>query len=83
MTLLEAKLRDRMNKIPWSQTRRPLSIRSLLDQAVEQGIISPKSRIRVDSWMRLRNEVVHSSISISKGQAREIVEGILELTNQL
>jgi SIR2-like domain len=83
MTVLEAKLRNRMNKLPWPQTRRPLSMRSLIDQAVEQGIISPESKIRVASWMRIRNEVVHSSISIPKAQAQEIVEGILELTDQL
>ncbi len=82
MTLLETKLRDRLNKIPWPQTRRPLSMHSLIDQAVEQEIIPPELRIRVDSWMRTRNEVVHSSVSISRAQAREIVDGVLELTAQ-
>jgi SIR2-like protein len=83
MTLLEAKLRDRLNKIPWPQTRRPLSMRSLIDQAVEQGIVPQELRIHLDSWMRIRNEVVHSSISIPRAQASEIVHGVLELTTQL
>ena len=83
MTLLEAKLRDRMNNIPWPQARRPLPIRSLIDQAVEHRIIPREFMSRLTSWMRLRNEVVHSSISVTKSEAQEIVQGILELTDQL
>jgi hypothetical protein len=83
MTLLEAKLRERLNKVPWPQTRRPLSIRSLIDHAVEQGIIPEELRSRLDSWMRTRNEVVHSSISISRAQASEIVNEVTRLIAQL
>jgi SIR2-like domain len=79
MTLLEAKLRDRLNKIPWPQTRRPLSLRSLIDQAIEQQVIQPKIKTSIDSWMRTRNEVVHSSKPIARAQAHEIVEGVMEL----
>jgi hypothetical protein len=82
MTLLEAKLRERLNKIPWPQTRRPLSLRSLVDQAAEQQVISQQLRPRIDSWMRTRNEVVHSSMPITKAQAQEIVEGVMELIDQ-
>lgn len=83
MTLLEAKLRERLNKVPWPQSRRPLSIRSLIDHAVEQGIIPQEQRTRLDSWMRIRNEVVHSSISISRAQAAEIVNEVTQLIAQL
>jgi hypothetical protein len=83
VTLLEAKLRESLNKMPWPQTQRPLSMRSLVDQAVEQRIISQDLRRRIDSWMRTRNEVVHSSISVSRNQAAEIVNGILEVINEL
>jgi hypothetical protein len=82
MTLLEGKLRERLNKIPWPQTRRPLSLRSLVDQAVEQRIIQPEVKMRIDSWMRTRNEVVHSSMPIARAQAHQIVEGVMELINQ-
>jgi hypothetical protein len=79
MTLLEAKLRERLNKSPWPQVIRPLSLRSLIDMAVEQQIIEAAVRARINAWMRLRNEVVHSSMPITRQQAREIVEGVLEL----
>jgi hypothetical protein len=82
MTLLEAKLRERLNKIPWPQTRRPLSMRSLIDQAVNQEVISQELRMRLDSWMRIRNEVVHSSMTVSKSQAADIVNGVMELVEQ-
>ena len=83
MTLLEGKLRERLNKVPWPQSRRPLSIRSLIDHAVDQGIIPQELRTRLDSWMRIRNEVVHSSFSISRAQAAEIVNEVTRLIAQL
>ena len=36
VTLLEAKLRERLNKSPWPQAKRPLSLRSLIGQAAAQ-----------------------------------------------
>ena len=79
MTLLEATLRERLNKSSWPNVRRPLSLRSLIDLAVEQQIIPSEFKQRADSWMRLRNEVVHSSMPISKTEAREIVEGVFAI----
>ncbi len=79
MTLLEATLRERLNKSPWPKVRRPMSMRSLIDHAVEQNIIQPVLRTQIDSWIRLRNEVVHSSIAIGKAQAREMIDGVLAL----
>jgi hypothetical protein len=82
MTLLEGQLRERLNKSQWPQTRRPLSLRSLIDLAAEQQIIQPERRDRIDDWMRTRNEVVHSSVPVSKAKAREIVEGVMQLIDQ-
>jgi hypothetical protein len=79
MTLFETKLRERFNKVPWPDARRPLSMRSLLDQAFEGQIVNRNMREKVDAWMRVRNEVVHSSKAISKALAVEIVNGILSL----
>jgi uncharacterized protein YutE (UPF0331/DUF86 family) len=82
MTLLEARLRERLNKVPWPQTQRPLSMRSLVDRAVEQDVIPQGSRIRLNQWMQVRNVVVHSAMPVTKAQAREIVDGVMELINQ-
>jgi hypothetical protein len=83
MTLLESKLRERLNKLPWPLTRRPLSMPALLDLAVEQQVIPQTLRIRVDPWIRTRNEVVHSSIPIQRNQAADIVNGVSEVIAQL
>lgn len=82
MTLLEAELRERLNKSPWPQVRRPMSLRSLVDHGVEQQAIPAALKMRIDSWMRTRNEVVHSSMPITRAQAREIVEAVMELIAQ-
>ena len=81
LTLLETGLRNRLNKSPWWQVQRPLPLRSLIDRAIEQQVIEPELRERLVSWMRTRNEVVHSPKSISKAQAREIVEGVMKIIN--
>ena len=83
MTLLESKLRERLNKSQWPEVRRPLALRSLLDLAVEQQVIRPTVRQQIDGWMRVRNEAVHSAVAISRSQAQEIVDGVLGLIQQL
>jgi uncharacterized protein YutE (UPF0331/DUF86 family) len=82
MTLLEARLRERLNKLPWPQTQRPLTMRSLIDRAVEENIIPEARRNRLNSWIKVRNVVVHSADSVTKAQAREIVDGVMDLINQ-
>ena len=79
MTLLEATLRERLGKSAWFDVRRPLSLRSLVERAIEQQIIRPEAKARIDSWMRARNAAVHSSMAISRAEAREIVEGVLNI----
>jgi hypothetical protein len=81
LTLLETSLRNRLNKSPWDQVQRPLALRSLIDRAIEQQLIQPELRERLNSWMRTRNEVVHSPKPISKAQAREIVDGVMNTIN--
>ena len=82
MTLLEARVRERLNKIPWPQTQRPLPMRSLIDRAVEENIIPQARRNHLNAWMQIRNVVVHSAAPVTKTQAREIVDGVMELTDQ-
>ena len=83
MTLLETKLRERLDKIPWPQTSRPMSVRSLLELAGERQLLDPQRRRKLDEWARLRNEAVHSSVEISRAQATEVVGGVLQTIAEL
>jgi hypothetical protein len=78
MILLETKLRDRLNKVPWPQARRPMSIRNLIELGIEHRILPPTLKPRLEAWVRLRNEAVHSAVDISKAQATEVVNGVME-----
>ena len=69
MSLLEAKLRERLNKSPWPEARNPLTLRSLLSVATNQEVLNPALSDSLHKWMRLRNEVVHSSKDVSRAQA--------------
>jgi hypothetical protein len=79
MTLLEARFRERLNKEPWLDTRHPLSMRSLVRKAAERQLVPPARYEQLDRWVRLRNEVVHSPRHVSRAQATEIVNGVLEM----
>jgi hypothetical protein len=79
ITLLEAKLRDRLNKDQWSEARRPFPLRSLIDQAVARNLIPQQFMPPIRGWMQTRNEAVHTSKLITKARAREIVDGVFEV----
>ena len=82
MTHMETTLRERLEKRVWEDTRRPPSMRLLIDRAIEQGIISPDDRPSIDKWTRLRNGAVHTSQPVSSREAREIVEGVLRVLGE-
>ncbi len=83
MTLLEAKLRDRLGKNPWPQSRGPMPMRSLVALGVRCRLADARTQTKLDGWMRIRNELVHSSMDIARSQATEIVTGVLEAVNTL
>jgi hypothetical protein len=79
MTLLEARLREYLGKEPWPEVRNPLSMRSLLRRATEREVLRGGQYEQLLGWMKLRNEVVHSGREVSRAQATEIVNGVLEI----
>jgi hypothetical protein len=83
LTLLETTLRKRLNRGVLPSARRSGSLASLVHQAVEQKVIRPQLRMQIESWMRTRNAIVHSSAPIGRAQAREIVQGISEILKSL
>jgi hypothetical protein len=66
---------------PWTIAEYRMAIARLkeTEAAVEQNVIQAQSRAHIESWMCVRNEVVHSSVQIGKEKAREIVEGVFEV----
>jgi hypothetical protein len=76
MTLLEATLRQRLSKAVWTEVERPMPLRQLLERAVNAQTIELSSREEISGWSRLRNEAVHTAKSVSKAEARAVVEGV-------
>src|ERR1700688_2766662 len=75
MTLLEATLRQRLNKSPWGEAQRPLLLRQLLNRAAEANIL-PNAREEILNWTKLRNKAVHTADSVSRNEAKAVVEGV-------
>jgi len=57
-------------------------MRSLVELASQRGIITPAFERQLNVWMRLRNQVVHSAVVVSKAQATEIVNGVMAWIQQ-
>jgi hypothetical protein len=75
MTLLEATLRQRLAKQSWNNVQRPMSLRQLLDRAVQAGI-GLEYREEILGWIKLRNDAVHTAKPVSKNEAETVVKGV-------
>jgi hypothetical protein len=75
MTLLEATLRQRLNKPVREAVQRPMSMRQLLSRAAEENILR-YSYDEVLSWTKLRNDAVHTAKPVARNQAKRVVEGV-------
>lgn len=76
MTHLEATLREWLGKSEWDQVRRPMSMRSLFDRAVQAQFVGADDRRNIDRWTSLRNSAVHTASPVTKVAAEEVVIGI-------
>lgn len=81
MSLLEDTLRRRLDKPVWSDARRPMSMRQLIDLSFPNRTFPNSARI--DEWIQLRNKAVHENTPISHGAAKEVVNGVLKVLGQL
>lgn len=75
MTLLEATLRERLNKPVRETMQRPMSMRQLLSRAAEDNILQD-SYEQVLGWTKVRNDAVHTAKPVSRSEAKIIVEGV-------
>jgi hypothetical protein len=82
MAVLEGKLREQLSKGQLHDVQRPMSLRSLVNLAAQQQIISVQFKTKVESWIIMRNMAVHTSQPITRTQAKEIVEGVLAFLSQ-
>lgn len=78
ISLLEVTLRHRLEMTDTISGRKT-ALTSMLEDALRQGLLGDVLVARVLAWVRTRNMVVHSQISIRKSTAEEIVNGVLRI----
>jgi hypothetical protein len=79
MTQLEATLRKRLNKEVWTVVNRPMSLRSLVDRAIESQVLPQTAQGQIREWTQVRNEAVHTSKAVLRNEAKAVVEGVERL----
>lgn len=82
ITYLETSLRDRLN-IQVSQGGKIIAIREMLNVMRRQELLGKYEVSQVMEWLRVRNSVVHTNAPVSAKVARQIVEGVAEITGLL
>jgi hypothetical protein len=81
ITLLESALRERLGAQK-SVLGRPLSLRALLELTQTEGLLDNTGLERILTWLRIRNEVVHSDRAVSRSEAAEIVRGVSRIVQR-
>ncbi len=79
LTLLEINLRKWLN-IPSISSQKTVTFRMMVEQAQINGLLNNFGSDTILSWMKIRNEVVHSDRKLTRKIATEIVNGVLEIT---
>jgi len=82
ITYLETALRERLD-MPQSIKGRPISVREMLNIARDQEHLGKYEVKQILEWLRIRNSVVHGSAKVPAKTARQIVNGVSEITGQL
>lgn len=82
MSHLEATLRQRLEKQPRDEVRRPMSLRSLVDRAVQAGVMQQEAMAFVMDWIPLRNSVVHTGARATREQATAVVDGVRRILGE-
>jgi hypothetical protein len=81
ISLLEATLRQRL-EAPRTVSGRRTTLTGLLEEAKLQGLLGDVPVQTVLHWLRIRNQVVHSGVPVTKGIAEQIVRGVLGIVVQ-
>ena len=82
ITFLETSLRNRLD-IQVSHRGRIITMREMLNHARQQELLGKYEAGQVLEWLRVRNSVVHTDAPVTAKVARQIVEGVAEITGQL
>ncbi|MEI9425146.1 SIR2 family protein [Mesorhizobium sp. Cs1299R1N1] len=76
MSLLEAELRQRLDKEPWEKVEKPASMRQLVGRATQANLIQNVADQEISNWIKLRNAAVHSALPLGRNEAKAVVEGV-------
>jgi hypothetical protein len=82
MSLLEARLRSHLQPATGSSAKSS-GLLPLIDQAIEQQLIHPRHRESLRRWVRERNAAVHMRGPVSAKFARDMVNGIRRILQEL
>jgi uncharacterized protein YutE (UPF0331/DUF86 family) len=82
VTHLESLLRTALEKderLPG----RAYSLGPLADLAAQRELLTQNEYQKLREWMRVRNMVVHSQVTVTKAKATEIVNGVLAISERM
>lgn len=60
-----------------------VSVTNMINIAKRRGLLGKFAAEQVLQWLEIRNQVVHSDISVNPATAKRIVYGVDEITSEL
>ena len=82
ITHLEMTLKKQLD-LPVRRGRRFVSVREMLENAGDKDLFGRFANHRVLQWLKIRNDVVHRHAPVSGRKAREIVNGVEEIIEEI
>jgi hypothetical protein len=79
MSLLETTLRQRLDVPKTLPGKRSTTLTMLLEDAQVQGLLGDVPSHKILEWLRIRNQVVHTDLTVHKATAEEMVKGVLRI----
>ena len=84
ITYLETTMRKQLDMPTISgRGRKFVSVREMLDIASSKNLLGGFKVQQILTWLRVRNDVVHSHAAVTAKKAKEIVSGVEEITSSL
>lgn len=81
MSLLEVELRKKLHRKSLFSSTRVFAMRTLVDRAIEEGVLPQIASSSIAEWSQIRNSVVHSGTEVSRALAHKVVSGVKALLN--
>ncbi len=80
---LQMRLKAELSTDPSPDRRRLTALRSMIDLALQSGLLNEQEHARIREWVSVRNRAIHEAMTVEAKTAKAIVEGVAQIHRKL